>query len=307
MQRLDFRLPSFCRVCWVSTEARRVWRPRLDRVRSAIPQIERQSVPRLRRAAISDLSQDRLADVLEWCARRNLAAVPLALRCRRQSLHGHRVEPSEGLPLQYEIGIAPADDVEALRAAHSAADSTRLGDLLGYPTCCQRFFQERLASDAITDPIWIVARQDDEPDARTCDVAGPLEANILLHAVGVRAIPHIPCSFACEESARLGRRILELGRAGGFREEMDWLEEMLAWPIEWSSLHGIAEVKLPIAKIALDSDATAVTYAVRRSGDQYPAEGARGLHFPFQPPSRPKLTESRVFRRGLNVLRDSPS
>jgi SAM-dependent methyltransferase len=80
---------------------------------------------------------------------------------------------------------------------------------------------------------------------------------------------------------------------------MEWLLDMLSWPVEWSALHGIAEVRTPILKISTATDATAERLEVRRQGEGYPEEGARGLHFPYRPPDRLRVLSSVGFRRGL--------
>jgi hypothetical protein len=85
---------------------------------------------------------------------------------------------------------------------------------------------------------------------------------------------------------------------------MEWLTEILTWPVEWSALHGIAEIKTPVLKVSTNTDATALKYVVQRKGASYPVEGAHGLKFPYQTPQRLPLTDSRGFKQGLiNPLR----
>ena len=91
---------------------------------------------------------------------------------------------------------------------------------------------------------------------RALAVSGPPEANILWRWMGVRAVPHLPCRFDCPATVELARRFLDVGREAGYREEMDWLVEILGWPVEWSALHGIAEVRTPILKVSTRTDAT---------------------------------------------------
>jgi hypothetical protein len=67
---------------------------------------------------------------------------------------------------------------------------------------------------------------------------------------------------------------------------MDWLAEILSWPIECSALHRIAEIKTPMLKASTRTDAIPCKDTVRRQGDSYPLEGIRGLNFPY--PSRPR-------------------
>ena len=142
---------------------------------------------------------------------------------------------------------------------------------------------------------------------RSLEVSGPREANILWRWMGARAVPHLPCRLDCEPSAQLGEKFIEVGRRAGFGDEMDWLLEMLSWPVEWSALHGIAEVKTPVVKVVARTDATPIKYVVRRPGTAYPAEGTQGLRFPYQVPRKPLETDSQLYRRGLdNAIRVRP-
>ena len=66
-------------------------------------------------------------------------------------------------------------------------------------------------------------------------------------------------------------------------------------------------MKTPVLKVSTRTDATPVKYVVRREGDAYPAESARGLMFPYRVPGRRRVTESRAFRRGLDqVVPEAP-
>jgi SAM-dependent methyltransferase len=77
----------------------------------------------------------------------------------------------------------------------------------------------------------------------------------------------------------------DVGVRAGFGDEMAWVGEILSWPVEWSALHGIAEIRLPILKISARTDATGRRYVVRRPGTSYPDEGASGLRFPYRAPT----------------------
>jgi hypothetical protein len=92
---------------------------------------------------------------------------------------------------------------------------------------------------------------------------------------------------------------MALGKDLGHAEAMDWLLEVLRWPIEWSALHGIAEIKTPVLKVISTTDATASKFVVRRRGTTFPAEGAKGLGFAFHLPRGPLFTESKAYRQGL--------
>jgi SAM-dependent methyltransferase len=80
---------------------------------------------------------------------------------------------------------------------------------------------------------------------------------------------------------------------------LGWIEEILSWPVEWTALHGIAEIKTPVLKVVTRTDATAERYVVRRPGASWPREGSTGVRFPFQTPERALVSDSAGFHRGL--------
>lgn len=148
-------------------------------------------------------------------------------------------------------------------------------------------------------PVEVVDDEAAGDEVTEVEVSGPALANILWRWMGVRAVPHLPCSFTCAPTVDLAERLVRVGRESGFGEEMDWLVEILSWPVEWSALHGIAEIKTPVLRVSTRTDATATKYTVRRRGDRFPAEGARGLTFAFDTPVRLRLTGTPGYRRGL--------
>src|SRR5690606_6373845 len=142
------------------------------------------------------------------------------------------------------------------------------------PKCCRDFFRD--VWGRYIDTTWHSACRTKEAEHRVSDqkpvslegtpgrrvsetlkVSGPPEANLLLRWIGVRAVPHLPHSFDCPKTVELGRKLIDVGRAHGYQEEMDWLLEMLSWPVEWSALHGIAVIVTPVLKISTNTDATA--------------------------------------------------
>jgi hypothetical protein len=97
-----------------------------------------------------------------------------------------------------------------------------------------------------------------------------------------------------------GEQIMTLGQQLGFGDVMKSMSEILSWPVEWSCLHGIAEVKTPIMKMITDTDATASKFVVRLQGASFPTEGSSGLTFAYRNPPRLRITDSVPFRRGLD-------
>ena len=305
MTRLDFRLPEFTRYAWVSDAARQVWAPRIERIGAAWAEIEWRSVAAGVRPCAHRIVDPSALDAL------TVRVAELGLTVTRFGEVGVSAAPYSsaaapvlpGQPFAVRVAIGTPAATAAFCAAWEASDQAKIGQALGYPDCCQRFFQRVWVEEHCIDTTWaMVASASGErpqPELRSRRVDGPPEANILLRWLGIRAVPHLPCRFDCPGTVALGRKLLAVGRDAGFGIEMEWLLQLLSWPVEWSALHGIAEIRTPIVKISTTTDATAERYEVQRDGDGYPAEGARGLHFPYRPPERLRVLSSLGFRRGL--------
>jgi hypothetical protein len=286
MERLNFVLPPFTRVAWVSDPAREVWAPRLARIRTAWLEIEWRSVAGgVRACAVLSGSRETL----------NTHAVQLT-PCGLQTASPAEWagDNSTGAGRWVVGSAAHLGDFER---AWRGGDQAEMARLLAQPVCCVAAHRRTWVEEGLEDTTWPMAGA--PADATTAEVQGPPQANILWRWLGVRAIPHLPCRFDCPATVALADRLLQVGRDAGLQQEVDWLLEILSWPVEWSALHGIAEIKTPVLKVNTRTDATARKYVVRRPGTRYPPEGARGLRFPYQVPARPLLTLSRGFQRGL--------
>jgi len=285
MQRLDFRLPEFVRVSWTSDMAREVWQPRLARIVRAWRDLEvRSVVAGARPCCLVMTSPTHLtAHATQWL-RLGLAGLPVAMFGASATYEARTTKPEPGAPVQYRVAVGRLPDLAQFGDAYAASNNDEIGRLLGYPNCCSVFFQQQWVQARFSDPTWPMALASGSRRAtqRTAVVDALPEANVLWRWLGIRAVPHLPCSFCCAATQALGRRIVEVGRACGYREEMDWLLDLLSWPLEWSALHGIAEIKTPILKVSTTTDATAEKYVVRLAGAKYPAEGARGNEFPYR-------------------------
>jgi hypothetical protein len=111
--------------------------------------------------------------------------------------------------------------------------------------------------------------------------------NTLLRPLGLDALGYAPCSFDCAQSRNRASERLEMGRAAGMREAIEWLEAMLGWPAEWTALHGIAEVKTGVVKIVYDTDFSPGKLSIRYHGQAKASDAARGLSFAYREPTGP--------------------
>jgi SAM-dependent methyltransferase len=303
MERLPFRLHDFTRWSWVSDPARYVWEPRLAAIGAAWQEVEWLSVAQgMRGCTLRMVQPAELAPLESEMSRYGLCAGILSVMRAAANYTTMQTEAQPGEPFQYWIALGRPADVEALQAAWAGGDQNTVGRLLGYPACCRAFFQRVWVEGGFIDTTWPMAVNSAAPDqagAHDVEVNGPPEANILLRWLGVRAVPHLPCAFDCPHTVDQARDYLRVGRDHSHHQAMTWLEAMLNWPVEWSALHGIAEIKTPVVKITAVTDATPQRYTVRRPGADYPDEGAQGLSFPYAAPDRRRLSESRGYQQAL--------
>jgi hypothetical protein len=308
MERLDFALPPFTRITWVSDAAKQVWEPRLNSIISAWLDIERLSVAAgLRRCSITLASSATLvAEAGRWL-KCGLCILPIELESFSYSDRKANGGPPTSFVFRLLLGAREA--IMDFQRAVDSGDDQHIGDLLGHPPCCCEFGRRTVIEDGFEDTTWPMASMGaaSAEQSRSVDISGPPEANILWRWMGVRAVPHLPCRADCDRSAELARAFVTLGERASYTKEMGWLLDVLSWPAEWSALHGIAEIKTPILKISTRTDATALKYVVRRQGSGYPPEGAQGLTFPYRSPPRPLLFSSLGFKRGLAHSQPSSS
>lgn len=292
---LGFSLPEFARWSWVSDCARDTWEPRMVRIIRAWLEVEWLSVAAgIRRCGATFASSEELRVLLpRW---QEYGLVPVEQTLDDGTFSAGRL-PTAAAPFRQRIVVGKRDDTLAFQEAWKGGDDQVVGESLGYPPCCINFCRETWSNLGIEDTTWPMAAPSDH--SSVIEVGGPPETNILWRSMGIRAVPHLPCGFECSRSIELARKLVGTGHAAGFSEEMNWLLEILSWPVEWSALHGIAEIKTPILRISTRTDATAKKYTLRRTGNTYPAEGAHGLSFPYQTQAGPLLTLSPGFRRGL--------
>jgi hypothetical protein len=293
MNRLNFVLPEWTRVAWSSQVARQVWEPRVQRVAGAWERVERLAVASdAKPSALQNVRPEDLPGRVTEAARLGIVALPLG-RVASGGLYSAASRPVGDGPWSYRVAFTTPDRAATWGEAWSRSDDEAIGQLLGFPACCRDFFGR----------YWAGQRRVDLTYAATADaggdVTGPPEANILGRWLGVRLVSHMPCSFGCQASAEIGRRLHEVFTEDD-PEVAAWCLEMLSWPAEWTALHGIAEIKTPIWRVSTRTDATADRLEVRYRGARYPVEGASGNAFPFERrPTVIPMTSLRSYTRAF--------
>lgn len=197
--------------------ARAEWEPVLRAAQAAWSEIELVSVSeRLRQSALIRLEASEVPRAGADCARAGLGLAIL-----------------EGAPDgSFRAAVhAPGLSAEWYRA-WAESDHDTIGRLLGFPDCCRAFFARAWA--VTSDP-------DVTPAMATVD--GPWEANTMLRWLGVRLVPHLPCSGQCEPTVANARAYVEMAARLGI--DVGPMEMLLRLPVSHDALNGLLIVSTP--------------------------------------------------------------
>lgn len=267
MIRLPFRLKEFDpRITWASSRAQAVWEPRIATVSQLWQEVEYEAVKTgVKRSVLQVVPSGSLAARVARAAGDGLVAVPLAQVAQSAS---YASGPVKGPLTAYKVAITTYADAAAWAQAWAGQENDQIGQLLGYPDCCRAFFQR----------VWVEEKWFDTTVPQALHTYGDNKdawCNVLWRWLGVRAVSHLPCGFWCDHTHQIGKQMVQV-----FREMhgtgAEWLEEILHWPVRYTSLHGLAEITTPILRMCVATDALAEKMTVDYKGPRYPDEGAQG-------------------------------
>lgn len=279
-------LPEWTRVQWASEAVEALWRPRLARIQAAWQAVERATVGELREACRQTVTSEELPALTTLAAAYGLVCQIL----RRVAPAPHyrtsaAPAPAPGAPAAYDVAITTRAAALAWQRAWAAQDDMTLGLLLGYPRCCLEAYRARWMQAGWRDLTWLQAvettgAQEFGPhmvslvaSATPSRAAHVVEANLLWRWLGVRWVPHLPCTWNCAATRRLGQRWR--GRVYAVDAEAGaWIDDLLEGPAQWSAWHGIAEIETPLCRVSAWTDATAERIVVRWPGRRQP-EGSQ--------------------------------
>jgi methyltransferase family protein len=210
---------------WASEADRAAWEPVLLRAQQAWSEIELVSITEgVRNSALLFVDAAELPGACSDCARVGLELSVLASDGANFRVAVHR----RGLARDWHRAWADQDDDE-------------IGALLSFPVCCREFFRREWAARGSFDVVPAMA-----------EVDGPWASNILLRWMGVRLVPHLPCSGICGPTRDLAQANLEAGRRA--RADVVALEALLRLPISYSSLNGLALIETPHFRFMTSAD-----------------------------------------------------
>jgi hypothetical protein len=302
LELLDIKIPSKTRMQFANLESKEIWSKKIEKAKNLYRTMEIDSVKYgLRRCAI--LHSIEPNDLQSWSQnllKNGMIIVPLSKEGIDGNGFGHVSQGYRGGRYQYRSVIARTiEDAKLFVDAHERGDDIAIGELLGYPTCCSRFFNE-VWQQGYVDPIWQQAeRTSDVQITRNkkdfLDKLGNIEKKLIrfkkdeenwkiqqiFRYIGVRIVPHLPCSYNCKESIQMANKWIDLAREIKV-EGLDEALEIMKLPSEWDALKGVAEIRTPVFKIATTSVACFPNHVVQQESDYYPDEAPNGIQFPWK-------------------------
>lgn len=98
--------------------------------------------------------------------------------------------------------------VERAKQAEAENDHEQLGRLLGYPSCCIKFFKSEYEQEVIKENDYIAPAL--RNTRQETDSAVSFYNNVILRYFDMGVLSHYPCSFLCEASKELAKRNLDV-------------------------------------------------------------------------------------------------
>lgn len=147
-----------------------------------------------------------------------------------------------------------ADAMEEAELEKSGFERHNLvGKLLGFPEASRKWFWDNWGTEGSTsewtDPMYEIAANSDSAEAIDGDrenirITDPDPYNNILYRYwGVSFVTHMPHSFDCEKSAKIGKARGEIMAEAGYKDVANAMYRWLNQPMVWEAENGIAHVR----------------------------------------------------------------
>jgi len=185
---------------------------------------------------------------LEQLTERGLYFVPI-FRSKRKEGFNHNLKIEDKIyndTIIYGVISTNLDCAKEFRDLHKTCKTgqmnpspnhEKIGDLLGYPSCCSHFFNENFKDNK--DPVFSVAANSDLEAKNFCyNIINPPKENAIhLKYFGFRVIPWVPCSYYCMESQKHTKQWIDLMYEID-HDKTEKLLKILSTPGEFSLVNG---------------------------------------------------------------------
>jgi len=230
------------------------WKRKNDRVMNLMQRVSRvchfaeyETVRRrLRKACTFHIEPVAFEDQVERIANDGLYWLPIK-RSKKYEGFSHKHFPTNKADpdstvygvLSWKLDYAR----EFKEASKGKVDHKKIAQLLGYPPCCIKFFDE-VWTAGFYDPIWQAAENTEgsKRSGNTIELETNAYPNESKPYFGLRLVPQLTCSFRCQASEKQAKIFVDVMRKTD-KEVCEFLVDYLKGPMTWSVLHGIAQVE----------------------------------------------------------------
>jgi hypothetical protein len=241
----NFKPTESFRTQWASQQLKGVYEPMISRLSNDFQRAEMLTVFNRERAGCITL-----ADKEELLYGSNLYNEIIANGCFMHPLNYTPISKTYANEVQHLMD-GENFQVRVLITNYSDhPNMDNLGRILGYPDCCIKFFEKYWTKMGYRDMVpCMEGIQYLELEKNTVISDYYEVCNILLKGMGVRAVPHLPCSLKCNHTNVFAHKFLKYLPDSSYR----LLLELLRMETTYSTYHGYAEVKNRLFKNVFNS------------------------------------------------------
>ncbi|WP_420399618.1 hypothetical protein [Flagellimonas sp.] len=299
IDKLDYELHEFQRITWVSNELETLWHPIISQLRIAIENL-------LLSEEVFELItvQVRYIDINNVYEFKK-KILELDLFCEHLNSSPSTVEAICGKDFSADKRVViigkRGNVIELIKSKEHLPDALKLtqNSVNGFEV------YSKYSESKLVDYTWMyLLSETDDTISKEVQINNNL-LNPFWTNLGISVLPFKPSKLSCENSLELAHNIKTIAKDKLPTNLYNAWFEILSWPVEWSALHGIAEVKTPILKMIYNTDSTGTKYTIRLNSNTYPQNGLNGLLFPYKKPKKLFLTESKKFNEGVKHLNNS--
>ncbi|MBQ4822097.1 hypothetical protein [Aquimarina sp. MMG016] len=274
MEVLDYNIPPFKTMGWVSDKAKETWNNRFEKINGAI-------IFTTLKALVKGDWDSQYLIVEGWSYFKILElAAPMEITVKATFLGNENVKG----PVYYEV---------LLTNKHTDPDTLKSSCCIA----CTTAIREKNRKEHVWQAVLNTKAYQQE--GQILSLSSGSDTSVFWQRLLVTIGTQHRCSLQCKRYASLQEALFDKLQVFGYEQEALWLSEMYSWPVEWCASHGICELRTPIIKLAYDTDPTAIPHTIRVEGDNYPTEGAPGKRFPYRKRKFLRITDSKSFKAGL--------
>jgi len=255
VNKAALNIKPFTRKVWKSNKIKREWEEKINRISRLYHEAEWNMVARGNRDVCTvHMSKNDYDYLNKKLTEDEMFWYPLHKTANYDGFSHTHIEPQGDEYNHYGVAGKTKESVMKFKEADEKGNHYKIGELLGFPECCQKFFQEYFVEKQDIDPIFPSAKNTDNSEyiqKQNKEIVvlkhTDFEALQVLRYFGFRITSHLPCSMDCErtkEKAELWKETMKDMDLGAY----NILKEILNMSFKWDANNGILEVTTPIFK-----------------------------------------------------------